>query len=399
MSLIDLLNEETVWQDFLEHKRQRAHLPIKVIQQYGKFVADSAYLELADQIRHGYYHFSIPRKVVISKMGKSKKRVVYLYNEQETYILKLLSFLLYRYDYLFADNLYSFRQKSGVKKAIEHLTRNHDLTNLYGYKVDIRNYFNSIDVEILLKNLERELSDLKLYQLFEELLRNKKVIYQGEIVEEEKGVMAGNPLSAFLANYYLKEMDHHFQNEKVLYARYADDIIVFDKDYEQILKHRQYIVEYLDSLHLEVNQEKEFFYRPGDSFEFLGFSYLNGVLDLSDNTIRKMKGKIRRAARGLRRWKLKKGADDRVTLKAMNRKFNRKFFGKNEADLSWKYWFFPTITTVVGLKTIDRYMQEWQRYIVTGKHNKKNFKKVPYDFLKECNYRSLVNEFYKEKKK
>lgn len=399
MSLIDLLNEEAVWQDFLEHKRQCSHLPIKVIQQYEKFVADSAYSDLADQILRGDYHFSIPRKVEVSKMGKAKKRVVYLYNEKELYILKLLASLLYQYDYLFADNLYSFRKKNGVKKAIYHLTKDNDLTKLYGYKLDIRNYFNSIDVEILLKNLEKELSDLKLYRLFEDLLRNKNVIYQGGIIEEEKGVMAGNPLSAFLANYYLKEMDHHFQNENVIYARYADDMIVFDHSYERILKHQKYIVEYLHSFHLEVNQEKEFFYRPNDPFEFLGFSYLNGVIDLSDNTIRKMKGKIRRTARGLRRWKLKKGASDRVTLKAMNRKFNRKFFGKNETDLSWKYWFFPTITTVAGLKIIDRYMQEWQRYIVTGKHNKKNFEKVPYDFLKECNYRSLVNEFYKEKKK
>ena len=56
----------------------------------------------------------------------------------------------------------------------------------------------------------------------------------------------------------------------------------------------------------------------------------------------------------------------------MNKKYNKKFYGMEEDDLSWKYWFFPTINTDKSLKIVDRYMQDWQRYIVTGVHNKKN---------------------------
>ena len=95
---------------------------------------------------------------------------------------------------------------------------------------------------------------------------------------------------------------------------------------------------------------------------------------------------------------LRKNASVEITLKAMNRKFNRKFFGKNENELTWKYWFFSIITTDKTLKSIDTYMQEEQRYLITGKHNKKNFEKVPYELLKKCNYKSLVNEYYKSKK-
>ena len=84
-------------------------------------------------------------------------------------------------------------------------------------------------------------------------------------------------------------------------------------------------------------------------------------------------------------------------LLAMNKIFNRKFYGKEEDDLSWKYWFFPTINTDRSLKIVDDYMQEWQRYIVTGVHNKKNYQKVPYEMLKKCKYKSLVNEYYSNK--
>ena len=210
--------------------------------------------------------------------------------------------------------------------------------------------------------------------------------------------MAGVPLSTFLANYYLKDLDHYFYQQNVIYARYADDIIIFSDTLEDLMHQKEYLIKYLQSKHLTINTEKEFIYQPKDKIEFLGFSYENGIIDLSDNTIKKIKGKIRRSAKGLRRWKIRKNANDKVTLKAMNRKFNKKFYGKQTTDLSWQYWFFPTINTSKSLKIIDEYMQQWQRYIVTGKHNKLNYKKVPYAYLKECNYIPLVHAYYTYKK-
>ena len=85
------------------------------------------------------------------------------------------------------------------------------------------------------------------------------------------------------------------------------------------------------------------------------------------------------------------------TIKAMTKCFNYKFFEtRNPNDLTWSRWFFPIINTDKGLKTIDEYLQMYLRYSVTGKHNKANYR-IKYSTLKECNYRSLVNEFYKIK--
>ena len=46
--------------------------------------------------------------------------------------------------------------------------------------------------------------------------------------------MAGMPLSAFFCNVYLMELDAWFEERKILYARYSDDIIVFAEREEQI---------------------------------------------------------------------------------------------------------------------------------------------------------------------
>lgn len=441
MSLIDLLDNDELWDEFLEHKVNSSHLPEKVLKRYIGFIENRKYKQITKKIINNTYQFSIPKKVMIGKMGKSKKRIVYMYKEEETYVLKMLSYLLYKYDYLFTPNLYSFRQNSGVKKAIGYISRGKRINKMFGYKVDIKNYFNSIPVYDLLKELGNDLVDIaignvneninanesrignesqneyettslyenenvnknlnqkdeKLFNLINALLTNQNVMYNNAIIKEEKGIMAGVPISSFLANYYLKDLDKYFYENNIMYVRYADDIIVFGKTKEQVSEYRSFIIDFLKQKKLQVNPEKEYFYNCGDKIEFLGFSYQNGIIDLSNNSFKKIKGKIRRTARGLRRWMLKKNASAEVTLKAMNRKFNRKFFGKNENDLTWKYWFFPIINTDETLKKVDEYMQEEQRYVVTGVHNKKNYEKVPYEFLKKCNYKSLVNEYYKSK--
>lgn len=395
MSLIESLLNDELWEAFLEHKKASVLSP-KLIKRYEEYINSKRYKDIAILLNKQEYTFSIPKKMLINKIKKNKKRIVYSYNKDETYILKMLVFLLYKYDYLFAPNLYSFRQKSGAKKAIFELIKN-NIREKYAYKVDIRNYFNSIPVSELMVPLKEDLADEKLYELFYNLLTNKNVLSGANLIEEEKGIMAGVPISSFLANYYLKDLDFYFYDKKITYCRYADDIIVFDKE-ENIDKHRQYIINYLKEKGLEVNTEKEFFYNPGDEVEFLGFSYKNGIIDLGSNSIKKIKGKIRRKAKALRRWMIKKDAPPEAALKAMNKIFNKKFYGKEEDDLSWKYWFFPTINTDKSLKIVDNYMQDWQRYIVTEKHNKKNYKKAPYSLLKKCNYKSLVNEYYKSRK-
>lgn len=391
MSIIDLLANEDLWLEFLEHKKE-AVLTAKIIKQYEKYIYNKEYDKIVTKIKNEEYVFSVPRKVAINKVGKTKKRIVYLYNKEETYLLKMLVFLMYKYDFLFAPNLYSFRQKSGAKKAVFDLIRS-NINNKYAYKVDIKNYFNSIPIDKLLMPLKNDLDDEKLYSLLSQLLTNNKVKENGKIIEEEKGIMAGVPISSFLANYYLKDLDFYFYNNKITYCRYADDIIVFD-DEKNIKKHQEYITNFLEKNGLEINKEKEYFYKVGEKVEFLGFSYENGIIDLSENSIKKIKGKIKRKAKAVRRWMLKKEKPIEAGLLAMNKIFNRKFYGKEEDDLSWKYWFFPTINTSKGLKIVDEYMQEWQRYIVTGVHNKKNFAKAPYELLKKCNYKSLVNEYY-----
>ena len=399
MSILNELRNEKSWNNFFQYKIDHSLLTPGEEKYFRNYIEHKKYLPIANEIIDGTYHFSPPTKYLINKIDKSKKRVVYQYNEHETMILKLLSFLLYKYDNKFAPNCYSFRQNYGVKQAIFNITTTREIKYLACYKVDIENYFNSIPISLLLSKLENFISDdPSLFQFMKQLLIDKKVFFQGQIIEEEKGIMAGVPISAFLSNVFLNDIDHFYAEKNILYARYADDIILFcesEKLYDYVVTLENQILK----LNLNLNQDKREIIAPNNKWTFLGFSYDNGVVDISDITKKKIKQKIKRFSKKIRRWMIAKKASPERALKTINRKFNKKFyFMENGKDLTWSRWFFPVINTTNGLREIDKYMQECLRYVVTGKHNKKNYGNIKYSYLKQCNYRPLVSEYYKDKK-
>ncbi len=81
-------------------------------------------------------------------------------------------------------------------------------------------------------------------------------------------------------------------------------------------------------------------------------------------------------------------------MKALINTFNRKFFEDDDPDkLSWSRWYFPVINRTDALNEIDRYLQQYIRFLSTGRHTKANFR-VRYCDLKALGYRSLVHEYH-----
>ncbi len=81
-------------------------------------------------------------------------------------------------------------------------------------------------------------------------------------------------------------------------------------------------------------------------------------------------------------------------MKGLINTFNSKFFEDNDPEtLTWSRWFFPVINKTDGLKEIDTYLQQYIRFLSTGRHTKKNYR-IRYADLKALGYRSLVHEYY-----
>ncbi len=399
MTLWEQLSQPESWQDFYNYKIEKQHLSVKEQEVLAEYISQEQYGQILSDIISSENALPLPYKKEVNKSGSSKKRVVYSFPADFNTLLKMISYLLFRYDHLFADNCYAFRRNYGVKNAIQRIRSTRNIHEKYCLKVDIHNYFNSIDVPLLLEKLTfLKEQDCEAYTFLEQLLLADRAVFATEtsscILEEKRGAMAGTPFSPFLANVYLMETDHLFAKENVLYFRYSDDILLFADSEEALQKLQAKLYEQLAAHHLQLNPSKVHMSKPGEAFEFLGFQFRDGQVDLSDATIRKIKAKIKRKAHALHKWMQQKNLPGDRAAKGFLRAMNRKFYDSGDGtEFSWSRWFFPCLTTDTGLKEIDAYMQQYTRYCVTGRHYKGNYR-ISYEQMKEWGYRSLVHEYY-----
>lgn len=395
---LSLLKDPRYWELFFTQKTEQKHLSKRESDGLSAFIAGKRYLVYSAQIEAGSFPQEYPVKKRINKENVTKKRIVYTFSEEVNYVLKLLAFSLYRYDDFFSVNCYAFRRNRSVGHAIRHIQNHPALKHKYCYKADIRNYFNSIDPALLLSKLSPiRAADPVVYEIFERILMQPLVMENNRLVADSHGGMAGLPIAPFFANWYLKDVDELFFSKGISYFRYSDDILIFADTEQELRAYQSLLQTCLDAHGLSINPEKENVTLPHGKWEFLGFSYQDGVLDLSDNTKRKIKGKIHRKAKALRRWQRKKNLSPDKAAIGFIRAMNRKFYGTDsEEDFCWQRWFFPYLTVDTGLREIDAYMQEYIRYCVTGRHYKGNYR-IRYEQLKSWGYRSLVHEYYKQR--
>lgn len=394
MSMLEQLTDPAVWERFYEYKASLA-VPGSFLPALRRFIDCREYEPVCARIAAGEA-FPLPSKSIISKLHTQKKRTVYTYPEAENTVLKLLTYLLLRrYDSLFSPNLFSFRPARTAKDAIRRLTGVPGIRQMYAYKVDISNYFNSVPTERLLPVLEAVMpDDPALFAFLRSLLTAEGVRDRGRIVCEEKGIMAGTPQSSFYANLYLRELDAAFFARGVPYARYSDDIILFAPTAEQAAEYAAEVRGALCAAGLKVNPAKECFSAPEDGWSFLGFFYRDGVIDIAPASVTKIKHKMRRKARALARWRKRGNYTGEQAASAFIRIFNRKLLESADGgDLSWSCWFFPVITTAESLGVIDRYAQECLRSLISGTHTKARYN-VRYSDLKRLGYESLVHHYY-----
>ena len=395
MSVLQAISQKEKWEEFLAYKIERQHLSQKEQKIIEEYIEKEKYIEVARQIEAGTFPNEYALKKFVNKSGTKKKRVVYSFSDDTNIALKFIAYHMYVYDEVFAKNCYAFRRNHGVKQALGRLMSHRKFSHMYCYKVDIQDYFNSIDVELLLEKMKFILeSDPVLYGVFQRILQEKRVLYEKRVIVEEHGAMAGIPIAPFFANMYLQSVDKLFYEKKVEYFRYSDDVLIFANTKEQLEEYKILFSEQLSVHKLTVNPAKVSENTPGEAIEFLGFAYWQGHLDLSENTKTKIKGKIKRKAEALRRWQRQKELTEEKAAIGFINAMNKKFFGyKDEDDFTWERWFFPNLTVIDGLREIDHYMQEYIRYCVTGRHYKGNFR-ITYKQMKDWGYRNLVHEYY-----
>ena len=353
-----------------------------------------------DSLLEGTYHWSVPEKVAIAKDGTTKKRIVYIYNTQERFILGVLyRAISYYYSDLISPLCFSYRKEISTNDAIKYIKDVKTSEPYYGVKIDIHAYFNSVSRERVIEMIDTLFSfQPGLKTCIERLMLNDTVSWKGKIIKEWKSLIPGCAFGSFFANYCLRDCDLYFEENKKIYARYSDDIIVLEHSQEELLKDLEVIKGYIAMYGLEINPKKYTWFEPGDDVEYLGLKLRgDNKIDISDHAKQKIKRQIHRWCRK-GRMEIER---DHKSFESVARKIIRKFNNKNmfciinnETSFGWCHYAFRYINTVESLREIDYYMRDTLRAMKTGKHNKANVYAMDDDEFRKLGWVSLVDMYY-----
>lgn len=122
--------------------------------------------------------------------------------------------------------------------------------------LDLSKYFDTLNHELLLNILRRNVKDERVIQLIKRYLKSG-VMENGVVVETNEGSPQGGNLSPLLANVYLNEFDQEFSKRGVPCIRYADDIVLLARSERASQRLLESSTKYLEgTLKLKVNREK-----------------------------------------------------------------------------------------------------------------------------------------------
>ena len=165
--------------------------------------------------------------------------------------------------------------------------------------MDLSKYFDTLNHELLLNILRRDVKDERVIQWIKRYLKSG-VMENGVVMETEEGSPQGGNISPLLANVYLNEFDQEYEKRGVAFVRYADDIVLLAKSERTAKRLLETSTKYLEGkLKLQVNQKKRrvvsvFAIR---NFKFLGFTLgKNGkgiYVRVHGKSWKKMKSKLK----------------------------------------------------------------------------------------------------------
>lgn len=281
-AIISLKNIFTAWSEFQIGKKNREDVA-KFSLNAEKYIFNLAQILTKEEYRHNRYEFF--------KVSDPKPRDIH----KATVLDRVLHHAIVRilspvFDKIFIFDSYSSRKEKGSHKAIQRfikfawkLSRNNTKT-VWILKCDIKKYFDSVNHEILIDIINKQIPEEKLQKVLTNIIKSfaKK---------PGRGIPLGNLTSQLFSNIYLNELDQ-FLKRKIpvrYYIRYADDFVIMDTRREYLEKMTREIENFLNvSLDLQLNKNKVSIHRWHNGVDFLGYVIFPYFIILRAKTRKRM---------------------------------------------------------------------------------------------------------------
>jgi len=188
--------------------------------------------------------------------------------------------------YIILPCCYHLNGPTGIKNAISFIKNSMNFEHFrYFIRADIKDYYASIDRNILVQQTRKYFKDLRLCKYLKAVVTTA-IDDGGEVKVPKLGIPRGSSLSPFFGALYLSGLDQAFQqNTGISYCRYMDDIIILAKTKRQFLSAKKRFQQILLSLKLKLSRSKTRMGEITKGFHFLGVNFAVSKNQQNNNKI------------------------------------------------------------------------------------------------------------------
>ena len=296
-TIMHYVNKENLAKEHKMQKSGKATGIDKVSKEQYAENLDENLENLIARMKTFSYRPQAVRRTYIPKTGSDKMRPLGIPAYEDKLVQGVMRKILDQiYEWKFYDFSYGFRQGRNCHMAVRDINQI-VMTRKVNYVVDadIKGFFDNVDHKWLMKFLENDIQDKNFLRYIVRFLKSG-IIEDMKYYESDKGTPQGGLISPVLANVYLhyvldmwfdKVVKKRCKGEAYI-VRYADDFVCFFQYENEAISFYQALKERLKKFNLELAEDKSKIMRFGrfakqnskdgktESFEFLGFTFING---------------------------------------------------------------------------------------------------------------------------
>lgn len=341
---------------------------------------------VAKRVLDGTYKPNEPAEKKIPKKDGTGERSLSIYQIQDSAVsYRMYKNLLQKNKHRFSSYSYAYRDDRNLHFAIEDIFNELSTTpRIFVAEFDFKKFFDSIQHDYLYVQLQSNSFNVSPIEL-----KTIKAFIENE---EEVGIPLGTSISLFLANVVCWKLDRDLENLGIRFARYADDTIIWSKNYEKISRAFDIINNFSEQSGIAINFDKSDgisllkrkdlsteFVNHKEYIEFLGYKLSTDKISIKDSSVEKIKSHISSLLYKnllqplnevpIHHSNIPNGGRDKNFLSAMM-EIRRYLYGNLTEETLKKYMngtykvlnfkgimsFYPLINDVELLKDLDRWL-------------------------------------------
>jgi hypothetical protein len=274
-------------------------------------------LRLEKELQSRSYH---PSHSVLFAARKPKLREIFAADFRDRIVHHILvRYLTPLWEPSFIYDSYANRIDKGTHRAIRRLQRflrkatSNGHTRAYFLQLDIKDFFTSIDKEILFGLLKKKITDPDILWLTELIIFwdcTKSYVLQGDKdiltnvpankslfgKDNKRGLPIGNLSSQFFANVYMNELDQYIKHTLKVryYVRYVDDFVLVSRDRAELAVWKAKIGQFLaDRLKLTLHPRRQKLQPVSNGIDFLGYVIRPNYILVRRRVVNNLKAKLK----------------------------------------------------------------------------------------------------------